>query len=105
MIQVSIHGKERMHERCRIKLKSAERIAKIAFEKGITHAETRGALNGYLNSLYFYNGQANNIRLYGDKVYIFCDDVLVTVLDTPKRFQNTVNKLMRKKRGQCKIVK
>lgn len=105
MIQVSIHGKKRMHERCKVKLKSIERIAKIAFEKGLTHAETSGALNGYLTSLYFYNCTANNIRLYGDKIYIFCNDVLVTVYDIPKRFQNAVNKLMRKKRGQQEIDK
>lgn len=98
MIEVSSHAKERMKERCKIKLKSAERLARIAFKKGLTQTETTGALNGYINSLYLYNGKANNIRLYGDKIYIFCNDVLVTVLDTPKRFLNTVNILMRRKR-------
>jgi hypothetical protein len=100
MIQVTAHGKERMHERCGIKLKSVERLAKIAFEKGLTHADVSGSLNGYLTSLYFYNGTANNIRLYGDKIYIFCNDVLVTVYDTPKRFLPLVNKLMRKRRDE-----
>lgn len=99
MIEVSIHAKERMKERCKIKSKSVERLARIAFEKGLTHAETSGALNGYINSLYLYNRQANNIRLYGDKIYIFCNDVLVTVLDTPKRFLNIVNILMRRKKA------
>ena len=100
MIEVTMHAKERIHERCGIKLKSTERLARIAYEKGLTHADTAGFLNGYLTSLYFFNGTANNIRLYGDKIYIFCNDVLVTVYDTPKRFQNTVNKLMRKRREE-----
>jgi len=97
-VTVTEHGKERIHERCGIKLKSAERLAKIAYEKGLTHSETNGALNGYINSLYLYNCTANNIRMYGNQIYIFCNDTLVTVYDTPKRFQNTVNKLMRKRR-------
>ena len=98
MIQITEHGAERMRERCKVKRKSVARLAKIAYEKGLTHADTSGALNGYIDSLYFYNRQANNIRLYGDKIYIFCNDVLVTVYDTPKRFMPVVNKLMRRKK-------
>jgi len=97
MIEVTEHGKERMKQRCKIKSKSAERLAKIAFEKGLTHAETRGELNRYVNSLYLYNRQANNVRLYGNETYIFCNDVLVTVLDTPRHFLPVVNKLMRRR--------
>jgi len=100
MIQVTMHGKNRMRQRCGIKSKSVVRLAGIAFEKGLTHADVSGSLSGYLTSLYYFNGQANNIRLYGDKIYIFCNDVLVTVYDTPRRYQNTVNNLMRKKREQ-----
>lgn len=99
MVEVTKHGRERMRERCKVKIKSTDRLANIAFEKGLTHAETTGALNKYITSLYQYNGQANNIRLYGEKIYIFCDRVLITVLDIPKRFQRTVNKLMHKKWG------
>ena len=75
-------------------------MAKIAHEKGLTHSDVSGSLHGYLTSIYDFNGTANNIRLYGDKIYIFCNDVLVTVYDTPKRFQGTVNKLMRRRREE-----
>jgi len=98
MVQVTLHGKNRIHERCGIKVKSAERLANIAFEKGLCQSDVSGSLHGYLVSLYDFNGQANNIRMYGDKIYIFCNDVLVTVYDTPKRFQNTINHIMRKRR-------
>lgn len=99
MISVTAHGRERIHERCKIKRKSCDRLAGIAYNKGLTHAETSGSLNGYLASLHSYNGQANNIRLYGDKIYIFCNDVLVTVYNTPKRFMPLIIKLMRKRRA------
>jgi hypothetical protein len=80
-----------MRKRCG---KSMDRLADIAFEKGLTHAETSGSLHAYLTSLYFYNGTADNIRIYGDKVYIFCNQVLVTVLDLPNKYKNAVRKLM-----------
>jgi hypothetical protein len=98
MLEITRHGKHRIHKRCGIKSKGAERLAKIAFERGLTHAETTGSLNGYLTRLYMYNRQANNIRLYGDKVYVFCDETLVTVLDTPLKYRRLVNKLMEKKK-------
>jgi hypothetical protein len=97
MLSVTNHGKSRIKERCGIKAKGVDRLAKIAFDKGLTHAETSGELNRYITSLYFYNKQANNIRLYGDKVYIFCEEVLVTVLDTPHRYRAIVKKLMNRR--------
>lgn len=97
MISVTAHGAERMRERCKIKSKSVVRLAQIAFDKGLCESDAAGALHGYIRSLYDYNGQANNIRLYGSKVYVFCNDVLVTVLDTPRHFLPVVNKLMRRR--------
>jgi hypothetical protein len=98
MISITSRGRTRMKQRGKFKSKSIDRLAGIVFEKGLTHAETSGQLNGYLTTLYDFNGQANNIRLYGDHIYIFCNEVLVTVYDTPKRFMPIVNKLMRRKK-------
>jgi hypothetical protein len=97
VLDVTHHGTKRIRERCGIKAKGVDRLAKIAFEKGLTHSETKGELKRYITSLYFYNKTANNIRIYGDKVYIFCDEVLVTVLDLPRTYRNIVNKLMRRR--------
>jgi len=98
-VTVTDHGRNRIHERCGIGAKAAGRIAKIVFEKGLTYAETTGPLNRYINSLYMYNETANNIRMYGDKVYIFCGEVLVTVLDLPRKYRTIVNKLIGKRNG------
>jgi hypothetical protein len=100
MIEITQHAKTRTRKRCGIKSKGVDRLAKIAFGKGLSHADVSGSLKGYVTSLYDFNGQANNIRLYGDKVYVFCNEVLVTVYNTPRKYQNTVNILMRKKREQ-----
>lgn len=94
MLIVTDHGEERIRKRCGVKRKAAERLAKIAFEKGITLEETTGELRSFLRAQQRYNGQANNIRVYGDKVYIFCNEYLVTVLNIPKEYQNKINALM-----------
>ncbi len=103
MLTVTEHGKNRVRQRCGIKVKAVKRLARIAYEKGLTPAETTGALSRYMLSLYNYNGTADNIRIYGDKVFVFCKDVLVTVLYVPREYLKTVNKLMVKRRqeGGC----
>ena len=58
-------------------------MAQKAFDNGITHSQTKGRLNKWVTSLYFQNKNANNIRLYGDKAYIFAGKTLVTVIQIP----------------------
>lgn len=86
------HAEDRAKERCGIGKKSTERMAKIAYEKGIKHNECGGRLRKYITSLYFYNQSANQIRIYGDKVYIFHDEVLITIINLPNNLKKIVNK-------------
>ena len=83
MVTVSEHAKKRLRERCGLKKRSVQRMAEKAFTNGIRHSDTRGRLNKWVTSLYFYNKTADNIRLYGDKAYIFADSTLVTVIQIP----------------------
>ena len=62
---------------------SCERMAQKVFDNGITHSQTKGRLNNWDTGLYFRNKNANNIRLYGDKAYIFAGKTLVTVIQIP----------------------
>lgn len=53
----------------------------------------------YLDWLYWRgNGEANNIVVYGDKVYLFNDDTLITVLTVPTAHAKQVVRLMKKRR-------
>jgi len=94
MIDITAHSHSRIKQRCG---KSMDRIATIAFNRGLTHSETSRILRQYISSLCDYNGEANNIRLYGDKTYIFCNEVLVTVYNTPKKYLPIVRKLMNRR--------
>lgn len=80
---ISRHAAERLKERCGLNKKACERMAQKAFDEGIRHSQTKGRLNKWVTGLYFRNESANNIRLYGDKAYIFCGDLLVTVIQIP----------------------
>lgn len=95
-LHVTKHAENRLKERNGLNKKSIERISKKALEVGIKHSETKGKLNKWITSLYFYNKKANNIRLYGDKAYIFCDEDLVTIIQIPyslmKNFKKMINK-------------
>lgn len=79
-IEVSRHAYERLHERCGLSRKTATRMAEKAFYIGMKHSDTKGQINRWITSLYFNNKNANNIRLYGNFAYIFCNKILVTVL-------------------------
>lgn len=95
-MQVSKHAEDRLKERCGFNKKACERIAQKAFNEGITHSETKGRLNKWITSLYFKNERANNIRLYGDKAYIFCDETLVTVIQIPIDLTKDLKSMIKK---------
>ena len=95
-MQVTKHAKERMKERCGIKEKSADRMAKIAYEKGLKHRDLTGNLKKWVDSLYFKNRAANQIRLYGDKAYIFQNEKLITVIQIPHNLVKEVVRISKK---------
>ncbi|MCM1258814.1 MAG: hypothetical protein NC307_13295 [Roseburia sp.] len=94
-MQISKHAKQRMKERCRFSRKSQDRMARKAFDEGITHAQTKGKLNKWITSLYFKNKKSNNIRLYGDKAYIFCGETLVTVIQIPAGLRKDLKSMIK----------
>ena len=87
-IEVSRHAYERLHERCGLSRKAATRMAEKAFYIGMKHSDTKGQINRWITSLYFNNKSANNFRLYGIFAYIFCNKILVTVLEIPNNLKN-----------------
>lgn len=89
---ITQHAKQRMKERCGFNKKTAERMAKKAFDEGITHAQTKGKLNKWITSLYFKNEKANNIRLYGDYCYLFYGETLVTVIPVPVNLKHLIER-------------
>lgn len=92
MVQITQHGKARVRKRCGLPSKSVSRMVQEALDKGLKHSETTGRLNRYITALYFKNQKANNIRIYGDKVYIFSNETLITVLNLPNQYKKLAEK-------------
>lgn len=95
MVEVSRHAMKRLSERSGLSKKSAQRIAEKAYAEGITHKDTKGNLKKYVTSLFFNNTNANNIRLYGDKAFIFAGETLITVLQIPSSLTKDMKKLVK----------
>lgn len=95
--EVTRHGGRRMRQRLGIPKKATEKNAQRALQSGIRHAETVGALNNYLHTLYVEHGNANNLRVWCNYVYVFCDERLITVFQLPQKYRRTAEKLKRRK--------
>lgn len=91
-MKVTKHARKRIHEREGIGKSSAERKAGIVLQKGYRRQQTKGALRKILEKELEYKGTADEIRVYGDKIYIFCGEVLVTVLNLPPHIAHNLER-------------
>ena len=88
-LYVTKHGKQRIQERVGVGKsdKKIQRAAKIALERGTKHSEIKGAFKKYLDEMYAKHEHGNNVRIYASQIWVFQDNVLVTVKPVPPRFQ------------------
>lgn len=81
---ITEHAYEKAKERLNWKAKVLDKMAQKAFDEGIQHKDTKGTLRKYITKLWFRHKHCNNIRIYGENIYFFCDQRLITLyrLDT-----------------------
>lgn len=97
MTKITKHAKKRVKERCGINDKAMERMAEKILADGIKHHECSGKLKRWVDGLYLYSEKANNIRLYGDKAYLFHATTLITVIQIPNRLLSHVISIQKRK--------
>lgn len=90
MPRVTYHARKRMKERMGVNKSSVDRMADIAYEKGICHSDTTGDLHRWMDAQYLSQKIANNMRIYGETLYVFRDQTLITVLHVPNRMRRQV---------------
>ena len=96
-MKVTNHGEHRTRKRTGVPRKAVERMAQKALIEGIGRCEFSGSLRRYLDGMYHHhNEEANNIKVWGEKVWVFNGDVLITVMDLPQRYKNSANGKARK---------
>lgn len=100
---VSRHGDRRCRQRVGVPRKAVERAAQKALVYGIDHRTATGGLQRYLAALYNrYDGNGDNIKIYGDKVYVFHAELLITVLNLPSEYRKAaVSQQKRLEAKQC----
>ena len=89
------HAEERLKERNGLNKKSIERMATKALYEGIPHSRTNGRLHKWITSIYMKKKVATNIRLYGDKAYLFKGNVLITVLQIPPNLMKNLGEMVK----------
>ena len=94
---ISDHAYKRIKERCGLPKKAVERSAMIAFRKGLTHKESTGSLKRYFDYLFLSHKKGTNIRLYGNHVYVFSQNSLVTVLPLPNEHKKSLKNAFAKR--------
>ena len=97
-MQITRHGDKRTRQRVGIPRQSVGRNVAAALEYGVSHDEATGHLRRYIAWLYNrYDGNGNNIRVYNDKVYVFHDAYLITVLNLPHEYHRMAMAQQQKK--------
>lgn len=94
---VTDHGGQRIKDRLGLSKKIADKVSQKALEYGLSHSELKGSFRRYVDGLYLKHKKANNIKIYHRKVYLFKEEVLITVLNLPNRFSTIADKLQRNK--------
>lgn len=95
-MKVTYHAEDRIMQRIGVKKRSIEKIVENAYKFGIDRCKTHGNLNRYLMKLHHYDEDDNIIKVYNEKIYIFKNETLITVLSLPHNLCTTANKLQKK---------
>ena len=78
---VTKHAKRRLKERMGVNKGTVDEAARRALKEGIHHNQARGDLQKWIDAEFLKYHTANNCRYFANKLYIFHNDCLITVLD------------------------
>lgn len=96
---VTNHAYKRSLERSGLNRKATERMLNKIWSDGISAEETTGKIKHWLDTVQDRSlNDLSKILLYGDKAYLFHDDILITVLQVPAVCMKTLNSIRKKAR-------
>ena len=98
MAIVTSHAKRRTRKRLGIPKKSATANANRAFELGFRMTDTKSALWRYLDGVkrQCTDDAEYDIVVYHRAVYIFSNEILVTVFQLPRKYHNVADTIERR---------
>ena len=92
IITLTYHADKRLKQRLGLCVAARRRHVKTVFDKGFRHDQAKGRLKDYFDKTYLNKKTANNIRIYGEFIYIFSGNCLITVYELPDYFKNIYKK-------------
>lgn len=86
-IIITNHAKKRIKNRLGLNKNVIEKISNEAFKNGLKHSEVKGSFKRYLDKIYLSHENGNNMRIYNQKIFLFHNNILITILDFPSRYK------------------
>ena len=96
-VRITYHGEKRVRERLGIPKSAVKKNIEKAQKYGVTSKETYGPFKRYLEWLYLDYGKANNIKSYNHFIYVFDNNVLITLLHIPTKYIDAAEASQRRK--------
>lgn len=75
----TLHAQERAKERFHWNEPTLLKMMDLAFSRGFKHSDAKGTLRKFIDKLWFEYKSANNIRIYGEDIYFFAGNKLITL--------------------------
>jgi hypothetical protein len=101
-VALTEHACKRARQRLSWNAATLERMSKKAFESGLKRKNTNGLLKKYLDHLWNEHKYANNLRLYGETLFVFSNHRLLTVWHLPPDLR-TLAKVFHSKIAKTKL--
>ena len=92
-IIITDHAYYRAKERLSMNRTSFRGLSVRAYENGVKQSDSHGNLKAYIDKLYFDFRKANNIRIYGENIFLFAGNVLLTVYQVPNNLRRCALKI------------
>ena len=94
---VTYHAEKRIRQRIGVPKSAVKKLAVKARNQGVERVETHGSLRRYLDALYHYNPNTTSVYVMSEKIYIFANEALITVLNLPTRYKASAQGLCKRK--------
>jgi N-acetylneuraminic acid mutarotase len=96
-LKITKHSKKRSKERLGVSNKLTGKLAEKALKFGISQSDVKGNLKRYMDGLYLRHKNANNTKIYNRKVYVFHNEVLITIMNVPNNLSQAADKAQKRK--------
>jgi hypothetical protein len=84
---VTRHAERRVRERLGLPKRTVQKLADRALSEGSPYTDFSGAFRHYLNGVLMEGGNAENLRVFNQYLFLFAGERLITVWVLPHRFR------------------